>query len=649
MPAAVPKLSRIRPRTARVAHAAASCAAYVAIALVVGLVQSWPALFGDEQTAALLQGPDDHMRVVQVTDWLEGQAWLDTRQRRLDPPDGGVMHWSRIADLPLAASVALATPLLGGEQAMQTAVILVPALLGGALVALFFWLAAPLVPAKGRAMAALLTLPALILPLTQLRPGRVDHHGLQMVLVALAAGLAFRSLKGGDRRLAAAAGAIAATSLAVGLETLPFIAATAFAFMLATVVRADSAPSLAAFGFALAATAPALLLLTAPLADWSTVACDHVSLPHLTGAVGCAVIGAIAVALQRSGAAGTKPFGGVGGRPRQTQNDAAEPGLERGWRRRLIAVGGAGVAVAAVAALLFPQCLGSPYAELAPEARYWLDRVSEARSLPRYFASAPGTATGFALLPFVGALVAAARLRRGGWTDPLRLATLALALSGVAVGWWQIRGLPYAALVGAIALLPLTAALSARAGQVPRPVTRLALRLCVPIAYLTALILPVLVQVIVRPSDDDKPPCTLDDVLPALQDRHGLGRDALTIAAPINFGPELLLRTHHKVLAAPYHRSVRGIVDIREILAGTEAEVMATVAERGVDAIIFCPGRNEAMAYPDRQGFLSERLREAAPDWLVPVGDGGDAIQLYLVQPHGTFPRPAEGSPMPDQ
>ncbi len=622
--------------------------------LVVALAYSWPALSGDEPMVALLQGPDDAMRVVQVVDWLNGQAWLDTRQRRLDPPDGGVMHWSRIADLPLGVSVALATPILGRDQAMQAAVVVVPALLGGTLVALLFWVAVPLVPGKERVMATLLTLPALIVALAQLRPGRVDHHGLQLVLVAIAAGFAFRSLKAGNSRLAAAAGVAAAISLVVGLETLPFIAATAFALMLASVVRADATPSLAAFGAALAVAAPVLLLLTAPLADWTTAACDRVSLPHVTGTVGCAVIGATALALQQSGATFAHAFGGrqdalpeSAGPP---QADAPMPGLDSGWHLRLAAVGVSGMVVAGVTALLFPQCLGSPYAELAPEARYWLDHVSEARSFPRYFAAAPGTAAGFAALPLLGALVAGARLRHGGWTDPLRLATLTLALSGLAVGWWQIRGLPYAALVGAIALLPLTAGLSTRAGEVRRHVTRLALRLCVPFTYTAVLILPILVQVIVRPSNaDDKPSCELDDVLATLQDRRGLGRSALTIAAPINFGPEILLRTHHRVLAAPYHRSVRGIVDIRKILAGTEAETVATIADRGVDAIIFCPGHLDAVAYPDRQGFLSERLADASlPDWLAPVRANG-GMQLYRVQPGGVPHPPAKEPSMSSQ
>ena len=63
--------------------------------------------------AALLLGPDDFMRMVQVLDWTDGQGWSDTVQRRLNPPAGVPMHWSRFADAPLAALISLGEPWFG--------------------------------------------------------------------------------------------------------------------------------------------------------------------------------------------------------------------------------------------------------------------------------------------------------------------------------------------------------------------------------------------------------------------------------------------------------------------------------------------------------------------------------------------------------
>ena len=442
------------------------------------------------------------MRMVQVVDWLDGQAWRDTAQSRLAPPDRVAMHWSRLADLPLAAAISVAEIPLGRERAMHAAAIAVPALLGGILVALFFWVAAPLVTGAS-VMAPLVAVPALLMPLVQFRPGRVDHHGLQLVLVALAAGFLLRSLGTGRARQAAAAGAVAGASLVVGLETLPFAATAAASLALAAVVHRDGPASLAAYGTALCTVAAALLVLTAPVADWGAAVCDRLSLPYLVGAASIAAAGFAAITLRRM-----------------------RPASE--WGLRLAAVGASGVAGVAVVAALYPQCVGGPYAELAPEVRYWFDNVREVRTLLEYLADLPGTAASFALLPLAAVVVAALRLarpRRAHVVVVQEIALLALAISGAAVLAWQIRGAGYAGLTAAVALVPLAAALNARAGRLPRLLARLALRLAIPAACVAAMIIPVAVQVAVRPTEDgdDEPVCDLAEVLPALNDPLGLG------------------------------------------------------------------------------------------------------------------------------
>src|SRR4029078_13165404 len=45
---------------------------------------------------------DDAMRLVQVRDLLAGQGWYDLTQYRLSPPEGVVMYWSRLIDVPIA-------------------------------------------------------------------------------------------------------------------------------------------------------------------------------------------------------------------------------------------------------------------------------------------------------------------------------------------------------------------------------------------------------------------------------------------------------------------------------------------------------------------------------------------------------------------
>lgn len=197
---------------------------YVVVAVLCFAVLLLFGLGREGGAAALLLGPDDFMRMVQVIDWIDSQGWNNTVRRRLDPPDGVDMHWSRLADLPLAAAIALTEPWFGRARAIHLAALLVPPLLGGLLAALFLWSAAALIPDR-RAPLPIMMVATLVIPLQQMLPGRVDHHGLQLVLTALAIGFLIRALQHCGSRAAAGLGLAGGVSLAVGLETLPFVGA----------------------------------------------------------------------------------------------------------------------------------------------------------------------------------------------------------------------------------------------------------------------------------------------------------------------------------------------------------------------------------------------------------------------------------------
>lgn len=562
----------------------------------------------DGDTAALLRDTDDFMRMVQVADWLNGQGWRDTVQRRLNPPEGVDMHWSRLADLPLAGTVALLDPWFGRARAIHLAALTVPPLLGALLAAAFLWAAAALLPDRRTplpvAMAA-----TLIVPLQYMLPGRVDHHGLQMVLTALAIGCLVRCLqpvaKPGPALGLGLAGGV---SLAIGLETLPFVGAAAAILSLAWVWRRGTASALACFGAALSTSSLALFLLTLPPSAWTTVACDRISLAHAAPIVAVLAAGAAALALERLPPAASRPV-------------------------RLVTVGCIGVGGLALAVAVFPQCAGGPYSGLVDDIGYWLFRVNEAQSFADLFRQKPGVAVSAVILPVLG-------LTALGWqwilasdqSDPRRLALAVLVLSGLAVTAWQVRGMGYAGLAAGFALIPLAVAAIERARLSQWIPARLGLRVCVPLGCAFAILAPLkFYPVPASGAGGWKTDCNVSAVLDALNDPAGLGAAARTVAAPIDAGPALLFLTPHHVLAGPYHRNVRGLTDNRRIFAGTETEALATIAARGVDAILFCRKFAGLSDYPDRPAFLDDRLAsDRPPDWLLPVARGG-GVALYRV------------------
>src|SRR5690348_16846863 len=82
------------------------CWALIAAALVVRALAT-------AASVPLILDTDDAMRLTMVHDFLAGQGWWDLVQHRLNTPYGGLMHWSRLIDLPEAALLALARPVFG--------------------------------------------------------------------------------------------------------------------------------------------------------------------------------------------------------------------------------------------------------------------------------------------------------------------------------------------------------------------------------------------------------------------------------------------------------------------------------------------------------------------------------------------------------
>lgn len=277
---------------------------------------------------------DSAMRLVQVRDLLAGQGWFDIVQHRMNTPYGLAMHWTRLADVPLALLLA------PSERFGLTAW---PLLLFGALLFLLARLAQGL--AGNRAVVTVLVLALLCTEIYGVfAPGNIDHHGLQLVLMlAVLLGVV-------ERRPVLTAIAVV-LSLGVGLETLPY-AAVAILF---SGTGAD-APR---FGLTLAGAAVALLAVTA---YQTNPVCDSYSLFYAVPLAGCGL--------------------GV----------AAIRALPRYRPAALILLA---AALLGIAALLNPVCLAGPYAGVDPRiAGAFFADINEAQPVWKFFRMAPNEVVG---------------------------------------------------------------------------------------------------------------------------------------------------------------------------------------------------------------------------------------------------------------
>jgi hypothetical protein len=141
-----------------------------------------------------------------------------------------------------------------------------------------------------------------------------------------------------------------------------------------------------------------------------------------------------------------------------------------------------------------------------------------------------------------------------------------------------------------------------------------------------------------------------------LRNPLGLGRKPLLIMNTLGEGPELLFRTNHRILAAPFHMDVAGNIDSTRFFSTPYPEEAEAIARRRhVDLVVTCMyaanfyfdvepwNKNEAENGPGKDfapHFIERLLTGHIPTWLKPVKVPGlTNYVVYQVLP----PAPAKG------
>src|SRR6266540_806932 len=341
------------------------------LVLVQLMAEYWP------MTAVTVHDADDALRLVQVRGFLAGQGWFDLHEARLAPPVGYDSHWSRLIDAGLASLFlvfkafvdhTLAERLM---SALWPVLWLVPTIGGAAAIA---W------RLMGREAAFIVLLLGVFgLPgMGQFRPGRIDHHNVQIALTVLAVAATVWSDR--MRSMGWAAGALTGLTLAIGFEGLPLLMLCGAAFTLRYVVDRHAAPALRTYGLSLAASMIAAFLASVGPDHWAESVCDAIAINST------AAVMAAGLALAAAGAFFAD---------------------ERRWVRW--AAGAAAAATASTVFLLLePRCLGGPFSLMDPALRsIWLAHNSEMQSLVDLMQKGPMAGIATAAFPVVAMLALA--------------------------------------------------------------------------------------------------------------------------------------------------------------------------------------------------------------------------------------------------
>ncbi len=536
----------------------------------------------------ILSDTDDNMRIAQVRAWLDGQGWSDLRQYKLDPPQGADIHWSRLVDLPLAAIIVLVKPFFGTMVAEKAAIAIAPllplglAMLGAALTA------RRLIDRNAWALAAALMICAPA-ALNMFGPTRIDHHGWQIAFLALAiAGLTDPQRARGGLTV----GLATAGSLVIGLEMLPYLAISGAAVTLGWIWDRNDARRLRAYGLSLGGGTALGFAAFASQANFAA-RCDALSPVWLSVMV---LAGALLFALS---------FAAVERR-----------------ELRLALAGVAGALVGAAILIFWPHCLGRPEG-ISPELeRLWFNNIREVKPLysQQWKVILPTIA-----LPIVGVIGSLWALRRA-WGGPRFGVWLPIALFSVTSAillLWQTRAGPAAQLVaipGAAALGWTILPRLARSGSV------LVRTAGVVGAFLVISGLAVSIGAAYAPVDPPSPGLTrtnkVNAACMAQSSMKSLGKlPAATMFTHVDLAPRLIVLTHHRAIAGPYHRNGDAILDVIHFFGRDPGNARRIAAKHGATMLLMCPGMPETTVYRsrDKTGFYVQLMQGKVPAWLEPV------------------------------
>lgn len=552
----------------------------------------------------MLGDTDDATRLIEVRQLVHGQGWFDMTISRYGGAEPLVSHWSRLIDLPLAASILLLTPIFGEANAELITRMLWPTLLSGVLLYVIARYVESVSTRNSALLAMVLAAPAM--GHCQFVPGRIDHHS-GMIIGAL--GGTFALLGALDRpRLGWVAGALFGIGCAIGLEGLGLTAAVFVIVTLATIAQNGSLAGIARAAAAYAATLIVGHAAFGPFSPGGAVVCDALS----TNLILLSVMSAFGVGLAH-----------------YARCDGASRLATFGYAA---AFGIAGLGLYVVSE---PACLHGPYGQLDPAlGPIWLDNVMEVQTPFLLLGSSMLFGiVAIVYLPFAlayGVVVLANR------RIPHIELYAAIFIVAMVMGLWQIRLLTYASYL-AVPLIVwglhrtsnVIVPPRARLGQWVFAVTGICGVLAIAVPFFMTKHFALAPPSEVSALEADQQDClSATNIAPLNVLPPGLAINDMDV------GPYIAAHTRLSVLAAPYHRIGGAILATHEFMYASVAEAKPRMKQLGARYVILCAGAPSTFAVTPAPGDATRAalLAGHTPDFLEPVAIAGTPLKVWRLK-----------------
>ncbi len=572
-----------------------------------------------------LMGPDDFLRMSQVHAWMQGQGWYDITAYKMVPPIGGDIHWSRLIDVPIAALIYFFDLFLSFEKATYLAAIVWPLLLMLITLAVWTLICDRLLNNYHRWLPAFFGILS-ISSINQFAAGRIDHHNVQILCFGLMIlGLVNRDRKWGNILI----GVAIAFSISIGVETLLILLLVLAVVGFEWSTGADKkGQGMMRVGLSLIVASLVLFSINFAPKDYFDVQSDANSFFYLAAftMVGIAfcLLSLSTTMLQGSG--GIKAF----------------------FSRLTIGSLMAGGCILLLF-IIFPEQVGDPYANVSAEAKLrWLSKVSEAKSLAVVLNDFPFhwlATVGYYL--FTLAIGACVLLNRKYRTT--KIISLYIILAACIMGTiWQVRFIRTAAFL----VIPFCTIFSMMCWDyLKKKYDREKLfkygfqsgivmfQISIFWYVAGAVFFPLKIsagqsqvnnldvsKVVVKRREPNHCLVNSDfDFLKTLPKANVIS-DLTTSSA-------VLFHTQHTVVAGPYHRNQRAILDTLDFMGTTEAKAKAVAEKYKLSFLGFCTGKfaNSPSDYgPD--SVTAKITMGKIPTWLQEVSPQGERFRVFKIR-----------------
>jgi hypothetical protein len=403
---------------------------------------------------------------------------------------------------------------------------------------------------------------------------------------------------------------MAASSLAIGLETLLAVVLAAGGLAIAWVHNGDHwRRALTTFGLSLALVTTAHFFATVGPDRWTVGACDNLSIVYVVlaglGGLGTALIGLI--------------FHG--------RNDGLPGMLMRGGALASLAC-----LLITLTAVFYPACLHGPYGQVDPRlGPIWLDHVAEAQSVLQTFLNQPWLIPPLYITVLLAVAFSVTALRRMPVEERYTYGiVLSIVVGSFVIGLIQLRALVGAQVVASASVGVAAALVFARTAGRDDSSAVLARWLWLTTAPILWYLAVIPLEKMLGPAD----PGAVDQAEANCQAVMGNALETLPtglVVSTSNFGSYILYRTGHSVLSAPYHRDAAGILAAQAIFASPDGASETASVGGAYLAVCLADPELDMIAKATPNSLAAALVAGKAPAWLEPI-TVADGTAVYRVR-----------------